>query len=425
MQASLNLELTQCTGVSNVGRLSGTGSPRDKASADPLVPSLEGSQAAQSGDQRQPLHEHNSQTPSSSQRRSPNASDSIVVTPPEKRQTVIVLSPERQLPPGDRYGTLEKQRALSLSPQSRSGLRRQHDKPPSLDSSHNFSLTSSLAKLQESLSQQRNNTQNASQHDSKSKQAPEQLLIIRPMLLDDTQIMDIPPTQLDCAQATALDLLEFEATQLMPLGAASPSPQHVKPSAVTNTAIVDDLVGSTAIVLLPQTKQASLSDTPTLLQGPQPQRVPRVGNTHHQSSTALVSAGTVPAEIHGTFQHDGTRQTAAADQQRPAVHHGVEHASTGQQAAAAAVLKQSSTSLVGGLPGEQQISSEPALQTELVPRALVQHTAVATAVNNVGVTADVATSGVRRADGTSQHVGLSAAETDLQNSETCSQVHPC
>ena len=425
MQASLNLELTQCTGVSNVGRLSGTGSPRDKASADPLVPSFEGSQAAQTDDQRQPLHEHNSQTPSSSQRRSPNPSDSIVVTPPEKRQTVLVLSPERPLPPGDRYGTLEKQRVLSLSPQPRSGLKRQHDKPPSLDSSHNLSLTSSLAKVQESLSQQRNNTQTAYQHDSKSKQAPEQLPIIRPMLLDDTQVLDIPPTQLDCAQATALDLLEYEATQLMPLGAACPSPQRVKTSAVIDTAAVDEAVGSTAVVLLPQAKQASLSDTPTLLQGPQPQGVPWLGNTHHQSSAACASAGTAPAEVHNSLQHDGTRQTAA-DQQGPAVHHSVEHASTGQQAAAAAVLKQSSISLVGGLPGERQVSSEPALQTELLSGALVQHTALVTAVNNARATAQVATSDAQTVAGSCQHVDFpAAADVDLQNNETCSQVDPC
>ncbi|KAL0040637.1 hypothetical protein WJX79_000270 [Trebouxia sp. C0005] len=70
-------------------------------------------------DSRQPLHDNNSQTSpcsNNSHKRSRTTSDSIVITPSDKRQTVLALSPEKPLPAGQQWTTLEVQRVLSLTP---------------------------------------------------------------------------------------------------------------------------------------------------------------------------------------------------------------------------------------------------------------------------------------------------------------------
>ena len=280
---------------------------------------MEGSQAAQAADQRQPLHEHNSQTHSSSQKRSPNASDSIVVTPAEKRQTVLVLSPERPLRAGDRYDTLEIQRALSLSPRSRRSSRGVCNKPSSLDSLPDQSLTSSLAKVQASPSQQphKATAQRGSQGSEHQPDFDKQL-VINPVSSHEPHTVDIPPTQLDCAAATALDLLQCEATQLIPFAPASSSP-HRHTNAVCTIAATDASapLHNAVILLMPQGKGISLSDTPVLLPAAQLQPPPQAGDAtigsealcrHALSPNAAQMGGNAHLAQHDQYAPTGKQQ---------------------------------------------------------------------------------------------------------------------
>lgn len=103
--SSLHLDL-QCTGVTPAPKGASLRPPQD-AIRDPQA-------ACQS---REPLHDNNSQSlahGSSSQKHSHTTSESFPVTPSEKRQTMLALSPQRPL--GQQFDTLEMQRVLSLTP---------------------------------------------------------------------------------------------------------------------------------------------------------------------------------------------------------------------------------------------------------------------------------------------------------------------
>ena len=118
----------QCTGVSLAPI---DDSPAAKGNgAEELGNDLSGKTA----DYRQPLHDSNSQpSPPSSQKRSRNTSESIVITPSEKRQTALALSPERPLPAGQQWTTLEVQQVLSLTPGTRPAFRQANGQQSSLD----------------------------------------------------------------------------------------------------------------------------------------------------------------------------------------------------------------------------------------------------------------------------------------------------
>ena len=408
MLTSLHLDLTQCTGVINVGRLPGPASPLSKVTAHETRSSVEGSQAAQGADQRQPLHEHNSQTYSSSQKQSPNTSESMVVTPAEKRQTVLVLSPERPLPPGDRYDTLEVQRALSLSPRSRRSSRDVCDKPSSLDSLPDPSLTSSLAKLQASPSQKLHNAtaaataQHGSQGRAEHQAASDNQLVINPVSLRGPHTVDIPPTQLDCTAATALDLLQCEATQLIPFAPTSASP-HSSPTVVVCRITATDASAPTdnaAILLMPQGKGFSLSDTPVLLPAPQTE-------SHAPPRGAITGSEAV--------LHNTAPQIAA-----PVAKHQQDHPST--------ALEHNIKQLASA--DNCQVDSNKALQLKPISKAAEHHTAGSDEKEScdaarAGPAAGVA-SALQTGGGCSPQVrppaGLATADMALQDNEISSQV---
>ena len=108
--SSLHLDL-QCTGVTPAPM---GASPRPPQTSFPQDAIRDPQAACQS---REPLHDNNSQSlahGSSSQKRSHTTSESFPVTPSEKRQTMLALSPQRPL--GQQFDTLEMQRVLSLTP---------------------------------------------------------------------------------------------------------------------------------------------------------------------------------------------------------------------------------------------------------------------------------------------------------------------
>lgn len=445
--SSLHLDLTQCTGVANVGRLPGPASPTNKFTANAAWNSLEGSQAAQAADQRQPLHEHNSQTHSSSQKRSPNTSESIVVTPAEKRQTVLVLSPERPLCPGDRYDTLEIQRALSLSARSRRSLRGVCDKPSSLDGLPDQSLTSSLAKVQASPSQQphKATAQRGSQGSAEHQPAFDNQLVINPVSSHEPHTVDIPPTQLDCAAATALDLLQCEATQLISFAPACSSPHRHTNAVCTITATdASAPLDNAVILLMPQGKGISLSDTPVLLPAAQLQPPPQAGDATI-GSEALCRHALSPnaAQMGGNAhlaQHD---QYAPTDKQQENAHSKAQKQHIQQPAVAAAETATAAATLSAPLNYQESRALPPTASaaknqadSDIRPQPKpascgAKHNIAASdkqePVNmaEASAAAGVA-SGLQTADGSSQPIrlplSLEAADMALQDTETSSQV---
>lgn len=469
MLSSLHLELTQCTGVVNVGRTAETDTPFIAVPASNLLTVSQGENSARMSDQRQPLHEHNSQTHSSSQKRSPNTSESIVVTPLEKRQTVLALSPARPLPPGDRYDTLEVQRALSLSPRSRHSLRRIHDKPYSLDSLHNHSLTSSLAKIQVSLSQQHPVVQDAPQFDKHSNGphcTPERRLDVEPVSVTETQMIDAPPTQLAGAPATALDLLDCEATQLVPFALPDASPDKKPaplPSKITDAPVSTDVA---VVVLKLQAQAASLSDTPMLLPEPQLQHqqdavstdvavTPCAANeaaTEHRPASlactypgALVPAAAAAMPAEGSIPAGSHPAKVTANKQHTSAQHEVCTDSTKQGAPISSKkLELAPTDPTAPLAGKQQSpaanvssteaqpSSKMGSQPETASMAAEQpsapvHRSAAAVLQPRRISPVTANGPV--ADGASQHVRLfahqTAASEAMQEAETGSQVCQC
>ena len=187
-------------------------------------------------DSRQPLHESNSQTsPCSSSSQKPsrtNNSDSILITPSEERKTALALSPERPLPAGQQWPTLEVQRVLSLTPGTRPTFKYsgQHG---SLETSQTGTAggtpascsPGSTVAADDSPARQRAMATTPSS-EAKVGVTGQQAVpgFIPPDVFPATelQLPDIPPTQLACA-ATALDLLLCDSTQVVsePVGVGS------------------------------------------------------------------------------------------------------------------------------------------------------------------------------------------------------------
>ncbi|KAL0056193.1 hypothetical protein WJX82_008598 [Trebouxia sp. C0006] len=112
------MTLAQCTGVTPAPVCQ----PANLSQREANEQKFTSVKPARQVDSRQPLHDNNSQTSpgsTNSHKRSRTTSDSIVITPSEKRQTVLALSPERPLPAGQQWTTLEVQRVLSLTPGTR------------------------------------------------------------------------------------------------------------------------------------------------------------------------------------------------------------------------------------------------------------------------------------------------------------------
>lgn len=215
--------LAQCTGVTSV--------PvtvfKHNITQGSVKPSLK-------HDSRQPLHENNSQTsPCSSSSQKPSRthnSDSILITPSEERKTALALSPERPLPAGQQWPTLEVQRVLSLTPGTRPTFKHsgQHG---SLETSQTAGGTpascspGSTVAADDSPARQRAMATTPSS-EAKAGVNGQQAVpgFIPPDVFPATemQLPDIPPTQLACA-ATALDLLLCDSTQVVsePVGVGS------------------------------------------------------------------------------------------------------------------------------------------------------------------------------------------------------------
>ena len=227
------MDLLQCTGVTPAPALTS----QRVSTAQPIDDAAKQGRSPQVLEARQPLQNNNSQTSpsgSSSQRGSHTASQSIVVTPSEKRQTVLALSPVRS----QQWNTLEVQRVLSLTPGNRPGFRRSSKHPGSIESMPDASLHGSprscstadtVPAVASPASHHSNGTRQrtASPHCSPSKQ-PARHPFVRhdPCPATELQLADLAPTQLACA-ATALDLLMCEATQVVAAGVPPNEASHV------------------------------------------------------------------------------------------------------------------------------------------------------------------------------------------------------
>ncbi len=183
---------------------------------------------AQQVDARQPLHDNNSQTSpgsTNSHKRSRTASDFIVVTPSEKRQTVLALSPERPLPAGQQWTTLEVQRVLSLTPGTRPAFKHSDCQHCSLETiqtnpAHNSPARCSPGSTVAADDSPTRHTGPINTPSTEGKACANEQQGMQSMMPTDAypatelQLPDIPPTQLACA-ATAMDLLLYESTQIV------------------------------------------------------------------------------------------------------------------------------------------------------------------------------------------------------------------
>ena len=190
---------------------------------------------------RQPLRDSNSQTSpgaTSSQKRSRTTSDSIVITPCEKRQTELALSPERLLPAGQQWTTLEVQRVLSLTPGTRPAFRHSdpqhgsleimqlgtlHGSPASCRTGSTVAADASPAGHMTKAGSQALPTEGTKGANEQQPQPTRLNMDAFPET--ELQLPELPATQLACG-ATALDLLLYEATQVVDIapGVHSPRP---------------------------------------------------------------------------------------------------------------------------------------------------------------------------------------------------------
>ena len=221
---STKVTLAQCTGVTPApvcqpGNLSQREANEQKfTSVHP----------AQQIDSRQPLHDNNSQTcpcSTNSHKRSRTTSDSIVITPSEKRQTVLALSPERPLPAGQQWTTLEVQRVLSLTPGTRPAFKHSDCQHGSLETiqtntAHNSPASCSPGSTvaADDAPTRHRGPLNTPFTEAKAyaieQQGTQSMMPTDAFPATELQLPDIPPTQLACA-ATALDLLLCESTQVV------------------------------------------------------------------------------------------------------------------------------------------------------------------------------------------------------------------
>ncbi|KAA6421927.1 MAG: hypothetical protein FRX49_08246 [Trebouxia sp. A1-2] len=179
-------------------------------------------------DSRQPLHDNNSQTSpcsNNSHKRSRTTSDSIVITPSDKRQTVLALSPEKPLPAGQQWTTLEVQRVLSLTPGTRPAFKHpdcQHDSLETIqtNTAHKSPASCSPGSTVAVDDSPMRHTGPINTPYTEAKACASEQQGMQSMMPTDAypatelQLPDIPPTQLAYA-ATALDLLLCESTQVV------------------------------------------------------------------------------------------------------------------------------------------------------------------------------------------------------------------
>ena len=233
----LKLVLAQCTGVTPAPIVS-PGNVLKQNMSEHKCKSPNMSAVLES---RQPLRDSNSQTSpgtTSSQKRSRTASDSIVITPSEKRQTELALSPERLLPAGQQWTTLEVQRVLSLTPGTRPAFRHSDPQHGSLEIMQLGTLHGSPASCRTGstlagdalpaghMTKAGSQAPRTEGTEGANEQQPQPTRLNMDAFPEtELQLPELPATQLACG-ATALDLLLYEATQVVDIaqGVNSPRP---------------------------------------------------------------------------------------------------------------------------------------------------------------------------------------------------------
>ena len=220
---STKVTLAQCTGVTPAPVCQ----PANLCQREANEQKLTSVHPAQQIDSRQPLHDNNSQTSPGStncHKRSRTTSDSIVITPSDKRQTVLALSPERPLPAGQQWTTLEVQRVLSLTPGTKPAFKHSDCQHGSLETiqtntAHNSPASCSPGSTVAAADSPMRHTGPINTPSTKAKacaneQGAQSMMPTDAYPATELQLPDIPPTQLACA-ATALDLLLYESTQIV------------------------------------------------------------------------------------------------------------------------------------------------------------------------------------------------------------------
>ena len=212
--SSLHLDL-QCTGVTPAPLVASPRLPKTSFTQDAVRDPQDGCQS------REPLHDSNSQSAlgGSSQKRSHTTTESFAVTPSEKRQTVLALSPQRPL--GQQFDTLEVQRMLSLTPGKKPDFGHSPTQQ-SIQGGHpacDHSSPGSSAPA--STNPASHKTSDSTRQQTASPQSrPSEEPADAPHLLHDTcpatepQLADFPATQPVYA-ASALDLIALQTTQLV------------------------------------------------------------------------------------------------------------------------------------------------------------------------------------------------------------------
>lgn len=302
-------------------------------------------------------------------------------------------------------------------------------------------------------------------------QTPKGQLVIRPESVTEAHMIDVPPTQLAHAPATALDLLECEATQLVPFAALSASPKKPHRLPLHGTDAVDPAPSdNAAVVLMPQVKEASLSDTPMLLPAPQLQHQPHAQHAVNlEAADAFAAASSAASQlaanhkVAGTASADPIAASPAADEAKAPVdsprpdpgtdskqhklaQNKVNIPSINQLVAASTAAATTPATAAGtAVTGKQQPSERPsakvstsipvvldkAAQPQNALKALQQHSPTVhgnqtTGVAQAGAIAPVTTSGSPVGDKASQHIrppaAVDAAEMAMQGTDTGSQV---
>ena len=275
---SLHLDLLQCTGVTPAPAVA---SPRLPIK-HPLHESVKQGRSCLPAEARHPLHDSNSQTPpcgNSSQKRSHTTSQSIIITPSEKRQTMLALSPERPLPAGQQWTTLEVQRVLSLTPGTKLAFRRLPNQPGSLDSmpdgqTHGSNTSCSPANtVPDHLSSASCHGANTSRqhmatpHCSPGKQpADPQHMPHQTCSATEPQLADFPATQL-AGGATALDLLLCQATQVVGVNATAADTFQPELAVISNRSLAQPALHHASELLLNLKQAEALGSTPMLQLG--------------------------------------------------------------------------------------------------------------------------------------------------------------
>ncbi len=221
---STKVTLAQCTGVTPAPVCQ----PANLSQREANEQKFTSVHPARQVDSRQPLHDNNSQTSpgsTNSHKRSRTTSNSIVITPSDKRQTVLALSPERPLPAGQQWTTLEVQRVLSLTPGTRPAFKHSDCQHGSLETiqtntAHNSPASCSPGSTVAAGESPMRHTGPINTPSTEAKACAIEQQGMQSMMPTDAypatelQLPDIPPTQLACA-ATALDLLLYESTQIV------------------------------------------------------------------------------------------------------------------------------------------------------------------------------------------------------------------